>query len=265
MSTFTKNILAQYGTPSNLEARIHLHEKYSTNKYGWMPWLFDQLPDVPRGSILDLGCGTGLLWSKNLHRLLDNWKVTLCDLSIGMLKAARASTSALRNRLHFVACDIERLPFSSNSFTTVIANHMLYHVPDLDLALSEVRRILIPGGCFCASTNGLNHMNEIDTIIADFTGDRKPSKRELPFSLSNGSDILNSYFSSVELRIYHDSLSVSDACPLLEYIFSCHISETLQTVRNDFLNYLEDLIDKNGSLHITKESGLFLAVNNKDT
>ena len=54
--------------------------------------------------------------------------------------------------------DAMDLPFEDASFDAVVAMWMLYHVPDLDVALAEVRRVLRPGGLFVAVTNGDAHM-----------------------------------------------------------------------------------------------------------
>ena len=52
----------QYKTASNLDARFHLHERFSVNKYGWDRWVFDHF-DLPQESrILELGCGPCYLW-----------------------------------------------------------------------------------------------------------------------------------------------------------------------------------------------------------
>jgi 16S rRNA G1207 methylase RsmC len=52
---------------SNLNARIRLHQMFSTNKVGWQRWLFDQFKLPPQGRILELGCGAGTLWLENLE------------------------------------------------------------------------------------------------------------------------------------------------------------------------------------------------------
>ena len=59
----------QYRTASNLNARIRLHQEFSTNKYGWQRWLFDQFKFMPQSRILELGCGTGNLWLENLDHI----------------------------------------------------------------------------------------------------------------------------------------------------------------------------------------------------
>ena len=52
----------QYKDGSNLSARIRLHQRFSTNRYGMMRWMFDQMEIPEPASVLELGCGTGVLW-----------------------------------------------------------------------------------------------------------------------------------------------------------------------------------------------------------
>lgn len=48
--------------------------------------------------------------------------------------------------------DIQNIPYEDNSFDLVIANMMLYHVPDLPRALAEVGRVLKPEGKLYTAT-----------------------------------------------------------------------------------------------------------------
>lgn len=67
----------QYRDASNLNARIALHERFSTNPHPLLRWLFDRLELPPEGRILEIGCGTGKLWVENLERI----KGAVADLS----------------------------------------------------------------------------------------------------------------------------------------------------------------------------------------
>ncbi|MEI6580515.1 MAG: class I SAM-dependent methyltransferase, partial [Eubacteriales bacterium] len=64
----------------------------------------------------------------------------------------------------FEQIDIQDIPYENNSFDIVIANHMLYHVPNMEKALSEVFRVLKPDGCFYATTLGRNSLKELQDI-----------------------------------------------------------------------------------------------------
>jgi ubiquinone/menaquinone biosynthesis C-methylase UbiE len=81
--------------------------------------------------------------------------LTLADSSDGMLRAARVS---LGNRVEYVLADVGALPFPDATFDVVVANHMLYHMPDRPRAFAEIQRVLAPAGAFHCSTNGRGHL-----------------------------------------------------------------------------------------------------------
>lgn len=80
-----------------------------------------------------------------------------------MLQAARQQLG--EKRFVYAVADAQALPFADATFDAVIANHMLYHIPDLPRALAEIRRVLKPAGRFYASTIGREHMHELDELI----------------------------------------------------------------------------------------------------
>ena len=79
----------QYKDASNVDVRISLHQRFSVNKVGWHPWVFDHFELPHRCRILELGCGPGYLWLDNLDRIPTGWEITLSDFSAGMLEATR--------------------------------------------------------------------------------------------------------------------------------------------------------------------------------
>ena len=79
----------QYKDSSNLDARVAIHQRFSSNEYGWFKWVFDTLEKLPADAkILELGCGHGLVWKENADRIPSTWDITLSDLSSGMLDSA---------------------------------------------------------------------------------------------------------------------------------------------------------------------------------
>jgi ubiquinone/menaquinone biosynthesis C-methylase UbiE len=65
-----------------------------------------------------------------------------------MIRETRANLARLGHPFSFAQADAQALPFRDASFDAVIANHMLYHVPDISRSLGEVRRVLKPSGGF---------------------------------------------------------------------------------------------------------------------
>lgn len=78
----------RYKTDKGLQDRIKIH-RYSTNRYNWFHWLFDQMIIPEKSKILELGCGNGLLWEMNKERISPRWEPILSDISSGMVKATR--------------------------------------------------------------------------------------------------------------------------------------------------------------------------------
>ncbi len=94
MSNEENSLKTQYQNTANIAARIHLHEKYSTNQQGWFPWVFAQCRIRQGMRILEIGCGDGTLWLENRNRMPELLKVTLSDVSAGMVRDVRRTINA---------------------------------------------------------------------------------------------------------------------------------------------------------------------------
>jgi len=87
--------------------------------------------------------------------------------------------------------DIAALPFDDGEFDCVLANRVLYHLPDLDRGLSETERVLRPGGCLVAVAYSDAHLSELYDVVG-----RAPDPS--PFSAENGLAPLRRHFQRVE-------------------------------------------------------------------
>ncbi|MEW9093644.1 MAG: MerR family transcriptional regulator [Clostridiaceae bacterium] len=258
--------IEQYKNASNLRARINIHEKFSSNKEGWMPWYFTKLDIVDGAKILELGCGDGSLWLKNIEKVHESWNITLTDFSQGMLNDTRNNLEKWENRFNFAVVDAHDLPYSDGSFNIVIANHMLYHLGDLNKALSEVKRVLKPGGQFYASTVGKNHMKEMRDIIAQVDKNllnMEGFTRTENFQLENGEDILKNWFRDIVISRYEDSLMVTESSALMDYIFSMpgNIKNNFSKEKfNKLEGKMKKIIKEKDNIYISKDTGFFKAI-----
>jgi SAM-dependent methyltransferase len=251
-----------YKDASNLNARIELHRRFSTNKQGWTRWVFDQLNLPSECRILELGCGPGDLWCENLDHVPTGWQITLTDFSPGMLQQAQENLAGSGRPFEFEIVDAQSVPYNDESFDVVIANHMLYHVPDRAQALGEIRRVLKAGGRFYASTVGLGHMRELYEIIDRFDPDKKLQHVVPPFTLENGQEQLALWFTQITLRRYEDDLVITEVELLVAYILSLADAKSVfvDPKLAKLIEYLEQEIATHGAIHITKDSGVFEAL-----
>jgi len=111
----------------------------------WSKMMFDHAPD--HGLWLDLGCGTG--WTMDaLSELGYNRNIIGMDISSGMLKSAKKKGMTL------LKGDAQNLPFNSASFDVVMAKGVLQHLPQFERAVSEIARVLKPGGIALLANQG---------------------------------------------------------------------------------------------------------------
>lgn len=256
LSNEETNIIEQYKNAKNLNDRISLHEKYSTNKQGWFNWLFNQIDFSRVNRLLELGCGNGKLWQENRIDL-RNREIFLSDISEGMVEEVR---NKLGSDFNCIVADAEKIPFKDKYFDTIIANHVLFYLNDLNLSLKEISRVLRPNGILYCSTYGKNHMKEITEIVQSFDSRINLSNYSLYdiFGLENGESILSKYFSNIQRMDYRDSLEITESKPLIDYIMSCHgnQNEILGPRLNEFKEYIEELLKNNGKIVVTKQAGL---------
>jgi len=108
-----------------------------------LPRLVDWLGEV-RGPILDVGCGVGHLGTA--MTVVDRKDVEL----IGTDFQAELLAEVGAGYLGLIQADVHHLPIRDGAFAGVIASNSLHHFPDPARAMSEIARVLRPGGVFVA-------------------------------------------------------------------------------------------------------------------
>jgi SAM-dependent methyltransferase len=255
----------QYRDASNLNARIELHRRFGTNPVKWTTWVFDQLRLPAAGRILELGCGPAVLWRANRERIPHGWEITLSDFSPGMLEEARGALGPHASRYHFREIDAQAIPYADGSFDGVIANHMLYHVPDRPRALGEIARVLKPGGVLYTATNGHGHLTKIGELVGSVDADALKictagADSIAGFTLENGTDQLRPFFAAVAMRHYKNELRVTEAEPLVEYILSTRVAELLTGKRTQLTDLIQHELAAHGAITLTADTGMFQAI-----
>ncbi len=252
----------QYRDASNLGARVVIHQRFSTNPYGWFKWVFDALMELPEDArVLELGCGNGLLWKENADRIPAGWNIALSDLSSGMLDAAWRNLVVTGRAFQFKEIDAQFIPFEDETFDAVIANHMLYHVPARPKAIAEIKRVLKPCGRLFATTVGANHLKEMMDWYRRVHISHVWESMANPFVLENGMEQLTPFFSEVKLSRYEDNLLVTELEPIMAYIRSgIRVKELSEKELTSLQQDLEMELQEKGRIFISKDSGLFEAI-----
>jgi len=264
MSKFTDSSYLQtdqYRNADNLNARIFLHERYSTNPQGWFLWMWDILSALPaEAQVLELGCGSGALWNACPERIPAGWRITLSDFSAGMLDSASRNLATLGRGFRFQQIDAQAIPAPEETFDLVIANSMLYHIPNRAKALREMERVLKPGGHLVAATAGINHLKEMDAWFARLDPTLEVGVFRHLFTLENGWEQLQPFFSPIEIRRYEDGLHITEITPLMTYLRSTSkLGDAPEAAFTQLEQELTAELQAKGAIQVTKDSGLFLA------
>jgi len=206
-----------YADSRHLATRRDIY-RYRTTETSFGGWALSHLPhDV--GRLLDVGCGPGAWLTMVAERHAFQTLVGI-DLSHGMLK--EVAVSGARR----CVADAENLPLGDEYFDTTLCIHMLYHVPDVDKAIGELRRVTRSGGVALVATNGAEHLSGFrrtfdDVVEAISKQQSKVLSRKRGFRMEEGEEKLAKHFSSVVRDDFKTELEVPEPQPVIGYIESC--------------------------------------------
>ncbi len=116
----------------------------------WHQHLLTNLPPLADARVLDMATGTGAVALKLAER--SGGRVIGADITRPMLIQAKARTTrnGMLDRLEFIECSAEAVPFVDSAFDTVIFTYLLRYVSDVPSTLRELARVLRPGGIMLA-------------------------------------------------------------------------------------------------------------------
>ncbi len=103
--------------------------------------------NLPYDRALELGCGSGF-FLLNLIQSGVARRGSVTDLSPGMVKVATRNGENLGLEVDGRIADAEGIPYDDDTFDLVVGHAVLHHIPDVELSLREVVRVLKPGGRF---------------------------------------------------------------------------------------------------------------------
>ena len=165
---------------------------------------FQAVADVRPRRFLEIGCGVGQFAERVLERLRA--EVVAIDIAERMVELTRA------RGIETEVADAQALPYGDAEFDCVAANWVLYHVPDIDKALEEAKRVLVPGGRFVAATIGEGNMAELWKLL-----DSQPT-HGLSFGSENGAEILGRHFENVRRRDAIGTVVFPDTSSMREFV-----------------------------------------------
>ena len=186
--------------------------------------VFEAVREAAPERFLEVGCGMGELAERVQKEL--GAQVVAVDISPRMVELTKARGVDVH------LADVQTLPFADGAFDCVAANWVLYHVPDLDRALSELERVLRRGGRLVAATLGAGNMQELwDLLGGEVTGG-------LSFGYENGETVLSPYFTEIERRDANGTVVFPDRTSMVDFVAATttrsHLAERVPELTEPF-------------------------------
>jgi SAM-dependent methyltransferase len=252
----------QYADSEKLRIRLETHRRYTEGDDYYVAVELGHIAPRAGLRVLDVGCGPGRV-AANLR---DTGVVYVgLDTSAGLLRETHIRTSG-----QHVQADAQKLPIADAQFDRVLALNALYHVPNWQQALRELRRVARPGGRVVLSTNGADAMRRIYDVHRGAA--LELGYTPLPFTGSSFNlghlPQVRAVFPTVELHIQETALVFPDPEPALRFYATNRIdliegwqqsTEHRARLLPLVQSRIEAIIAREGSFRVPKSHGYFVA------
>ncbi len=195
------------------------------------------------------------------------YRKSFCTASRCPAAALSDAGTKFAGRVALLRGDMERLPFRDFAFDVVVTCWTLYFMNDIDLALSEIRRCVAPGGRVVAATVAPDHMRQYDELVAEsmraVLGRGPEPDIGLRFDLETGAPYMHRAFGHVESREWRGSMDLPDVDTALAlwHTYGPQLADPAEdaAVRTEFASRAAARIARDGALRITRHDGAFIA------
>lgn len=195
----------EYSTETGLRARASVYQGLAGPDARDLA--FEAVRQARPRHVLEVGCG----WGEFALRMRDELPADVIAIDLSPRMVDLACERGVDARI----ADVQDLPFEDGEFDCAVANWMLYHVPDLDQGLSELARVLRPGGRLVAATNSARHLEELWKLVG-----RDKSDEVRHFLSEDGEGRLSRHFDRVERTDYESAMTFQDASAVRGYVAS---------------------------------------------
>ena len=257
-------------TTDDLAKRIDIHSRFGSRDIDqWMLEILDLQPGI---KIFDVGCGSGKQCFSFFHHLQGNVQITGTDVSESLLTDAREKNKAIDDAVDFRFLDFnQRFDLPENHYDLISACFAIYYAQNIPFTLSEMHRLLVPGGRLFTTGPMPSNKQLFYDIIKEATGKPIPP---MPGSSRYASEIfgtMQALFSKTEQHIFENPLTFDSVEPFMVYtrasmsedrklwnsLFQTHdeFENVMAAIEKTAQRYLE----RDGKLVMTKVVGGFIA------
>ena len=204
-----REIARMLGNPEG-ELGLRIAEKMNTSNQHIIRWTLESLSIVPGNHVMEIGFGNGAHISELLTLATDILYKGV-DISDTMITeaTARNKRAVETGAVSFINASAESVPIGADTFDKIFTVNTLYFWKSTSKILSEIKRVLKPGGKFCLAIKSRSFMENLPFAKHGFTLYEQSEAEEL--LEANGFKILNSHYHQEEAVEFNDKSIVPDA------------------------------------------------------
>ncbi|HOJ02128.1 MAG TPA: methyltransferase domain-containing protein [Anaerolineaceae bacterium] len=257
-------------TPSDLLARINIHEKFGARNID--DWMIETVPLKEGMHILDVGCGAGKQCFSYFDTLHGNAQIVGGDVSEELLAKAKEENRRRGTDIVFTELDFNKpFAFDDDSFDLASCSFAIYYAENIPFTIKEMHRVLKPGGYLFTTGPMPENKKTFYDIIKEATNKVIPP---MPGSSRYSTEILDAVkalFAHTDLIIFENPLTFDEAEPFLVYtraslsedrkLWSSFFEgqDEFESVMHKIKAVTEKRIQKDGKIVMTKVVGGILA------
>ncbi len=252
----------------SVRVRQEIHERFTLPSVDFADWVLARGDWSGHKRVLDIGSSSG-----SYGRVI---RQKYSEVEYYALDESRLALTQHLGRAASVVADFGRLPFSDTQFDTVVANHALFSVVDLDAAVREFKRVLTRDGILLTATSSVQTMPEFQAlfrrVLLLLSSHVRPNSpyllppREV-FTLENGVRRLSKHFFAVVRHDLPSALVFTESEPVMTYLNSLRSSRekllppdvTWEAVMDAMHDQVNRVITLQGELVVSKLSGVIVA------
>lgn len=240
------DITSTYEQVHDLLLTRYIIKTYSLNKSDIRDIALNNLDCIKAKKVLELGCGYGFFIEKLKGRIHDGAVIIGIDMVENNREPFLHSVSSIQYKGEFISGSVDIINEMPNaSFDIIITSYSLYFFPYL---IPEIARVLTPAGVFIAITHSKNTLQEAMQFIGlcmktigSFDKDEIIiNKLFSAFSMEEGKEQLEKYFSRIERLDYNNSM-VFTAEHIHDFIF--YIQKKKSLIYKEVLELMPDKMD----------------------
>ena len=257
-------------TTEDLQKRIDIHEEYGSRDID--QWMLELLEPRKGDLILDVGCGAGKQCRAFYDYLGGDGQITGGDVSDELLGKAEELNRSLGEPFTLLKLNFNKpFDFDADMFDLASCCFAIYYAEDIPFTISEMHRVLKPGGRLFTTGPMPENKQLFYDIIREATGKPIPPMPGSSRYASKIFEAIEALFTEVEIHIFENPLVFKDLQPFLDYTRASLSEDRLlwkdlftgedefEAVMDAIQSAAEKKLKESGELTMTKVVGGFVA------